>query len=91
MAAKQDLAQIVKDLAKEDIWTRRIVTRWIFSWTKGTGLEDQRRSKHPSVITKNIADYSDRMLEDDREISAVKLHCLIVKKFGKQIPAQTIR
>ena len=84
-------ALIVKDLAEEDIWTRCIVTRWIFSWTKGTGLEDQRRSERHLVITENIADYSDRMLEGDRELSTVKLHCLVAKRFGKQIPAQTIR
>ena len=34
-------AQIVTDLAKEEIWTiRRTVTRRIFSWTKGAGLEE---------------------------------------------------
>ena len=65
--------------------------RRIFSWTKGTGLEDQRRSGWPSVITESISKYLDRMLEDDREISAMELHRLIAKKFGKQIPAQMIR
>ena len=85
-------AQIVTDLAKEEIWTtKRTVTRRIFSWTKGTGLEDQRRSGRPSVITESIAEYLDRMLEDDGEISAMELHRLITKKFGKQIPAQTIQ
>ena len=85
-------AQIVTDLAKEEIWTtRRTVTRRIFSWTKGSGLEDQRKSGQPSVITESIAEYLDRMLEDDGEISAMELHRLIAKKFGKQIPAQTIR
>ena len=85
-------AQIVTDLAKEEIWTTRCtVTRRIFSWTKGAGLEDQRRSGRPSVITESIAEYLDRMLEDDGEISAMELHRLIAKKFGKQIPAQTIR
>ena len=63
----------------------------MFSWTKGAGLEDQRRLGQPSVITESIAEYLDRMLEDDGEISAMELHRLIAKKFGKQIPAQTIR
>ena len=57
-------AQIVKKLAEEDIvTTRRAVTRRIFCWTKGAGLVDQRRSGRPSVITKNIAEYMDKMLE----------------------------
>ena len=85
-------AQIVKDLAKEEVWTtRRTVMRRIFSWTKGARLEDQRRSGRPSVITESIVKYLNRMLEDDGEISSMELHRLIVKKFGKQIPVQTIR
>ena len=81
--------QIVKDLPKEGIRTRCTVMHLIFSWTKGTRLEDQRRSERPSVITESIADYLDWMLEDNGEISAVKLPRLITKKFSKKISAQT--
>ena len=85
-------AQIVKKLAEEDIvTTRRTVTRRIFCWTKGAGLVDQRRSGRPSVITKNIAEYMDKMLEKDEELSSTEIHRLIARKFGKKIPTQTIR
>ena len=61
-------AQITKDLAKEDIWTTRCTV------TKGAGLEDQRRSGRPLVITKSIAKHLDRMLEDNGEVNAMELH-----------------
>ena len=48
----------------------------------GTAFCDNR--KHRQI-------HLNRMLEDDGEISSMELHRLIVKKFGKQIPVQTIR
>ena len=45
----------------------------------------------PSSITKEIAEYMDRMLEDDDELTASEFHRLIVRKFDARIPAPTIR
>ena len=54
-------AQIVRELAKEDIvTTRRTVTRRIFRWTKDAGLEDQSRSMRPSMVTKKTAEFMDK-------------------------------
>ena len=85
-------AAIVRELAQDGIsttlWT---VKRRIFAWTKGDGLEDRRRLGRPSSITKEIAEYMDRMLEDDDELTASEFHRLIVRKFDARIPAPTIR
>ena len=43
------------------------------------------------MITKNIAEYMDKMLEKDEELSSTEIHRLIARKFGKKIPTQTIR
>ena len=68
-------AQIVRELAKEDIvTTRRTFTRRIFCWTKGAGLADQSRSGRPSVVTKKMAEFMDKRLEEDEELSATELH-----------------
>ena len=73
-------AQTARELAKEDIvTTRRTIRRRIFCWTKGAGLADHSRSGRPSVITKNIAQYMDRMLEEDEELSAIEIHRLIAR------------
>ena len=85
-------AQIVRELAKEDIvTTRHTVTRQIFCWTKGAGLADQTRSGRPFVVTKKMAEFMDKRLEEDEELSATELHRLIARKFGKKVSMQTIR
>ena len=51
----------MRELAKEDIvTTRRTVTRRIFRWTKDAGLEDQSRSRPPSMVTKKMAEFMDK-------------------------------
>ena len=51
-------AQIVRELAKEDIvTTRRTVPRQIFCWTKDAGLAGQSRSGRPSMVTKKMAEF----------------------------------
>ena len=78
----------MKELRKEGIsTTHRTVTRWIFQWTKGGGLQDQCRPGRPSVITEEITEYLDKLLEDDDDLSASEFHRLIAKKFSLQIPA----
>ena len=85
-------AQIVRELAKEDIvTTRHTVTRQIFCWTMGAGLADQTWSGLPSVVTKKMAEFMDKRLEEDEELSATELHRLIARKFGKKVSMQTIR
>ena len=82
----------MRELAKEDIvTTRRTVTRWIFCWTKGAGLGDQSRSGRTSVVTKKMAEFMDKTLDEDEELSTTELHRLIARKFGKKVSAQTIR
>ena len=84
--------QIVRKLANDDIvTTRRTVTRQIFCWTKGAGLADQTWSGLPSVVTKKMAEFMDKRLEEDEELSATELHRLIARKFGKKVSMQTIR
>ena len=88
-------AAIVRELVQDGICTTsRTVKRRIFAWTKGDGLEDgfedRRRLGQPSSITKEIAEYMDRMLEDD-ELTASEFHTLIARKFDVRIPAPTIR
>ena len=83
---------IVKELRKDGIsTTHRTVTRQICQWTKGGGLHDQVRLGRSSVITEEIAENLDKMLEDDDELSASEFHHLIAKKFRVQISAPTIR
>ena len=54
-------AQIVRELAKEDIvTTRRTVRHRIFCWTKDAGLADQHRSRRPSVVMKKMAEFMDK-------------------------------
>ena len=54
-------AQIVRELAKENITTtRRTVMRQIFCWTKDAGLADQSRSGRPSVVTKKMAEFTNK-------------------------------
>ena len=67
------------------------MTLQIFQWTKRGGLQDQPRPGWPSVITEEIAEYLDKMLEDDDELSATKFHPLVTKTFLVQILASTIR
>ena len=87
----ETVASIVKELRKDGIsTTHRTVTRRICQWTKGGGLQDQVRPGRPSVITEEIAEYQDKMLEDDDELSASEFHRLITKKFRVQISAPTI-
>ena len=84
-------ARIARELGKEDIvTTRRTVKRRIFCWTKGAGLADQSRSGRPSVVTKKMAEFMDKRVEEDEELSATELHRLITRKFGKKVSAQTI-
>ena len=66
------------------------MTQQICQWTKGGALQDQVRPGRPSVITEEIAEYLDKMLEDDDKLSASEYNCLIVKKFRVQISAPTI-
>ena len=71
-------AQIVRELAKEDIvTTRQTIRHWIFCWTKGDELADHSRLGRPSVITKSITQYMDRMLEEDEELSATEIHLCV--------------
>ena len=64
-------AQIMGKLAKEDITTtRRTVTRWIFCWTKDAGLADQSRLGRSSVLMKKMAEFMEKRLEEDEELSA---------------------
>ena len=53
-------------------------------------MADNSRSGRPSVITKTITLYMDRMLQEVEELSATKLHCLITRKFDKTISVQTL-
>ena len=85
-------AYIVRELGHDGICTTsRTVRHRIFAWTKGEGLKDRRRSGRPSTITKEIADYMNRMLEQDDELTASEMHRLIAKRFSVRIPASTIR
>ena len=85
------VACIVKELRKDGIsTTHRTVTWQIFQWTKGGRLQDQHRPGQPSVITEEISEYLNKMLEDNDELSACEFHRLIMKKFSVQIPAPTI-
>ena len=63
--------QIMGELAKEDIvTTRRTVTRRIFCWTKDAGLADQSRLGQPFVVMKKMAEFMEKRLEEDEELSA---------------------
>ena len=76
-------AAIVRELAQDGICTTsRTVKRRIFAWTKGDGLEDRRRSGQLSSITKEIAEYMDRMLEDDDELTGNLTHGFLHLQFG---------
>ena len=55
------------------------------------GLQDQVRPGGPSVITEEISEYLDKMLEDDDKLSAFEFNRLITKKFRVQISATMIR
>ena len=82
----------MKELRKDGISTTHCtVTRRIFQWTKGGELQDRHRPGWPSVITEDIAEYLDKMLEGDDELSISEFHRLIAKKFSLQISAPTIQ
>ena len=49
-----------------------------------------RCAGRPSIITEEIAEYLDKMLKDDDELSAFEFHCLVVNKFRVQISAATL-
>ena len=83
-------ASIMKELRKDDISSKHcMVTRRIFQWTKGGRLQDQRRPGQPSVITEEISEYLDKLLEAHAALA--NFHRLIAKKLSLQIPAPTIR
>lgn len=81
---------IVKELRKDGISTTHHTCR-ICKWTKGGGLQDQARPGWPSVIAEEIAEYLDKMLEDDDELSVSEILSLIAKKLRVQISALAIR
>ena len=43
------------------------------------------------MVTKKMAEFMDKRLEEDEELSATELHRLIARKFGKKVSMQTIR
>ena len=42
------------------------------------------------MVTKKMAEFMDKRLEEDEELTTTELHQLIVKKFSKKVFAQTI-
>ena len=47
--------------------------KWIFRWQEQHGLKDKHRSGWISKIIPKIADYLDKQLEEDDELSSVEL------------------
>ena len=85
-------ASIVRELSQDSVFTMSLTVRHrIFAWRKGESLQDHQRSGQLSSITKEIADFMERMLEEDDELTSFNFHRIIVRKFGARIPASTIR
>ena len=69
--------------------TRGTVRRWIFRWEQD--LQDDFRKGRPSKITSEISEYLERRLEEDDETTSVELQRVVVRKFGADISAASIR
>ena len=69
--------------------TRGTVRRWIFRWEQD--LQDDFRKGRPSKITSEISGYLERRLEEDDETTSVELQRVVVRKFGADISAASIR
>ena len=69
--------------------TRGTVRCWIFRWEQD--LQDDFRKGRPSKITSEISEYLERRLEEDDETTSVELQRVVVRKFGFDISAASIR
>ena len=69
--------------------TQGTVRRWIFRWEQD--LQDDFRKGRPSKITSEISEYLERRLEEDDETTSVELQRVVVRKFGADISAASIR
>ena len=83
------MRQIVKKLAEADYKTNGYAPDLLLDQGCRIGGPVQVRAAFGD--NKKHAEYMDNMLEKDKELSATKIHQLIVRKFGKKIPTQTIR
>ena len=52
---------------------------------------DKHRPGRPTKVTAEIASFIERQLEDDDEVTSVKLQRMITKSFLAEISAPTIR
>ena len=87
----QNISSVVRILCAEGTdTTRTTVRKWIFRWQEQSGLEDKPRCGRVSKITSEIAEYLDQQLEDDDELSSVKLQHLVVRKCAVEISPPTI-
>ena len=69
----------------------KTVRKWIFCWQEQRSLKGKHRSGRISKITPEIADYLEKQLEEDDELSSVKLHRLVSCKFAVEVSPPTIR
>ena len=71
--------------------SRTTLRKLIFRWQEQRSLENKHRSGQLPKITREIADYLEKQLEEDDELSSEELQRLVSQKFAMEISSPTIQ